>query len=346
MTESKKIHRRHFIYNIGLGLLAGAGATGCKKGGDASKKPSLDSRFTYDVSAFEHTDPALLRYQETTSLPTGLDQPKCLAMGPQDIILVGGDQAVKFLGKDGKVQSTIVLAEKPNAIWAAEEGRILVAMKNHFEIFDRSGALIKKSEALNARSHLTGITCSPDMIYVADAGNREIVCFDHEGGKVLSRFGRIGSDDGNPGFIIPSPYFRVMFCADGLLWVNNPGRYHIEAYSPDGKFELSWGEPSMGVEGFCGCCNPIYFSRLPNGNFVTSEKGLNRIKLYTPKGIFKGVVAGPEHLVKDFTLAKKACTDCQVGFGFDVACDSSSNVLALDVCTRQIRVFTPKPNAS
>jgi hypothetical protein len=90
----------------------------------------------------------------------------------------------------------------------------------------------------------------------------------------------------------------------------------------------------MAVEGFCGCCNPVYFTRRPDGKFVTSEKGLNRIKIYDAKGKFEGVVAGPETLVKDLDLAKKACADCQVGFGFDVACDSTGRVLALDPATK------------
>ena len=98
----------------------------------------------------------------------------------------------------------------------------------------------------------------------------------------------------------------------------------------------------MAVENFCGCCNPVHFARRPDGKFVTSEKGLNRIKIYDAKGNFEGVVAGPEHLVKDLELAKRACADCRIGFGFDVACDSTGRVLALDPATRTVRIFTPK----
>ena len=46
--------------------------------------------------------------------------------------------------------------------------------------------------------------------------------------------------------------------------------------------------------------------------------------------------------MKDLALARKACGNCQIGFGFDVACDSKSRVLALDPATRAVRVFTPK----
>ena len=76
------------------------------------------------------------------------------------------------------------------------------------------------------------------------------------------------------------------------------------------------------------------------------EKGLNRIKLYDARGAFVGVVAGPDHLVKDLDLARRACADCHIGFGFDVACDAAGRIYALDPATRDIRIFTPKAVAA
>jgi len=170
------------------------------------------------------------------------------------------------------------------------------------------------------------------VIIIADAGNREVLRCD-PAGQVLARI---------KGFAVPSPYFDLLAGADGLLWVVNPGKHRIEAYNPDGTLELSWGETGMNVENFCGCCNPVYFARLPDGRFVTSEKGLNRIKLYTPTGKFLGVVAGVEHLVKDLELAKQACANCRIGFGFPIACDATNRIFALDPATKEIRIFTPK----
>jgi hypothetical protein len=339
MSDDTTFNRRGFLGTAGAGLLALTGwlAACSKRGGKTGKKP-LDSRFTYDVSQFERTDPALLLYQETTPIPTGFDDPKCLAVGPDNSLFIGGDRSVKRLDRAGQLRSTIALAAKPLAL-AATGARLCVALKDHLEIFDALGRPLIRGEALGDRAWLTGVADAGETIFLADAGEREIIRCAADG-KVLGRFGRPG--DGNPGFVIPSPYFHLALGSDGLLWANNPGRHQIEAYTTDGKFELGWGAPSMAVEGFCGCCNPVYFTRRPDGKFVTSEKGLNRIKIYDAKGRFEGVVAGPEILVKDLDLAKKACADCQVGFGFDVACDSTGRVLALDPATKTVRVFTPK----
>jgi len=339
MKDAASFNRRSFLGTAGAGLLGLTGwLAGCSKRLGKSVGKPLDPRFTYDVSQFEHTDPALLLYQEASPIPAGLDDPKCLAVGPDDTIFIGGDRSVRRLDRSGQLQSTIALAAKPLAL-AATGARLCVAFKDHLEIFDANGRRLVVGEPLGDKAWLTGVADAGDAIFLADAGEREIIRCGADG-KVLGRFGRPG--DGNPGFVIPSPYFHVALGGDGLLWANNPGRHQIEAYTTDGKFELGWGTPSMAVEGFCGCCNPVYFARRPDGKFVTSEKGLNRIKIYDTKGKFEGVVAGPDLLVKDLDLAKKACADCRVGFGFDVACDSAGRVLALDPATKTVRVFTPK----
>lgn len=338
MNDHSNLDRRKFLGLAGAGLLGVSGSlTACKKQEEKTEKPPLDSRFTYDVSQFERTDPALVLYRETTPIPTGLDEPKCLAIGPDNSLFIGGDRSVKHLDPDGLLRSTIPLAARPLAL-AATGSRLCVALRDHLEIFDATGKQQTRCAPPGGKPWLTGVADAGEAIYLADAAAREIIRCGPDG-NVLGRFGHAG--DGNPGFVIPSPYFHVALGTDGMLWVNNPGRHQIEAYTTDGKFELGWGSPSMDIKGFCGCCNPVYFTRRPDGKFVTSEKGLNRIKIYDAKGNFEGFVAGPDQLVKDLDLAKKACADCQVGFGFDVACDSAGRVLALDPATKTVRVFTP-----
>ena len=291
-------------------------------------KPPLDARFNYDISAYSHTDPALLHYAETSHFPTGFREPKCLAVTGSSI-LVGGDRALKMYDTDGQLQTTLELPALPHAVAGLGVGRLAVAFQDHIQLF---GPAPTVGESLGSRAHLTGITQLGDRLFLADAGNREVVQCDLTG-KVLSRI---------KGFVVPSPYFDIRAGADGLLWVANPGKHRLEGYTPAGHLELSWGETGMDIANFCGCCNPVYFTRMPDGRFVTSEKGLNRIKIYTATGKFSGVVAGVEHLVKDLELAKQACANCHIGFGFPIACDAANRILALDPATRNVRIFTPK----
>ena len=213
MNNDSKLNRRKFVSNsaIGLGLLSAGGLAGWlstrRKNNPVAEKPhrpALDPRFTYDVSRFERTDPALLRYLESTSIPTGFSDPSCLAIGWDDVTFIGGDNAVKALSRDGELRFTVSLTQRPQAILPTADGRLLIALPDHLEIFDQSGRQIMKSEPLGARVFLTSVAAGGNHIFVADAGNREVIRCDANG-RVLGRFGRVGAKDGTPGFVVPSP---------------------------------------------------------------------------------------------------------------------------------------------
>ena len=335
MSDKEKLNRRGFL---NAGLLATGGVAGWLSGCDKAPQPPapkdrkpLSKRFTYDVSEYEKIDPAQLLFSEAGQISTGLLTPTCIAISSGDLLYVGGDQVIKIFEKDGKPRSAIALGEQPQAVVAPEQDRVFVAFKDHFEAFDAAGKSLLKSAALDAKAQLTSIAVAGEAVFVADAGNREVVRFDAQG-QVAGRFGKLGSGDGNPGFLVPSPYFHLLAGSDGLLWVSNPGRHQVQAYTLDGKFELGWGQPAMCAEGFCGCCNPAHFARMPDGRFVTSEKGLVRIKVYDAKGKFLGLVAGHKQLVKNEQSLPI----------YRVACDSAGRVFALDPTTGNIRIFVPK----
>ena len=146
--------------------------------------------------------------------------------------------------------------------------------------------------------------------------------------------------------MVPSPYLDIAIAPDGLLRVVNPGRHHIEAYTFDGDLEFWWGEFSTGVEGFCGCCNPVNFDILEDESFVTCEKGLIRVKIYDVDGGFVGVVAGPEQLIPGgASRVSEYGPGSQIAF--DVAAGSKGRILVLDTIKNIVRTFTKiKPGGS
>jgi hypothetical protein len=82
----------------------------------------------------------------------------------------------------------------------------------------------------------------------------------------------------------------------------------------------------MTLDGFCGCCNPSHLALTPDGKFITSEKGLPRVKVYDRAGRFECVVAGPDRFARDTV-------------GLDVAVDSTGRILVLDPAAGAVRVF-------
>jgi hypothetical protein len=116
---------------------------------------------------------------------------------------------------------------------------------------------------------------------------------------------------------------------DGFLWVANTGRHSLENYTEEGDLRSSWGEFSMEIEGFCGCCNPSHFVILDDGSFVTSEKGIARVKVYNRLGNVVSVVAGPDQFAEGTV-------------GLDLAKDSSQRIYVLDPQKKAVRIFAKK----
>lgn len=302
----------------------------------------LDPQFAYDVSEFETTDPALLRFEPVNEFPTGMAQPKRLTTWPGRGVVVAGDRSLKLFEDGGVTREEWSLEQTPHCLLVPGPDELLVGFADRFVTCNAAGQVQRQSPSLGRKTYLTSLAAVGDRVFAADAGNREVIIANRQTGEVLQRFGKKDAALGNPGFNVPSPYFALALAPDQRLRVVNPGMLRVETYTLDGRFVSAWGEPGMQIDRFCGCCNPVYFALTNDGDFVTSEKGLARINLYTAEGGFKGAVAGPETLVTDKELAKKACHDCTVGAGFDIAVADNGDVLVLDPYRKFVRRFQPK----
>jgi len=304
------------------------------------KGSGLGKEFTYDLTDLGKIDPNLILYEESApAIVTGFSVSHGIAVAPDDSIYVAGDKAIRKFSESGNSLSEIILVDMPRCLTIADDGKIYVGMKDHVEIYDGRGKRLATWQSLGDDAVLTSIAVSKKDVFIADAGNRIIQHFDTTG-RLINRIGGKDKDRNIPGFVIPSPYFDLAVARDGLLRVTNPGQHRIEAYTFDGDLEFSWGQFSAGIEGFCGCCNPVNFAILQNENFVTCEKGLIRVKIYDPDGAFVGVVAGPEQLVEGgSSRISEFGPDSQVGC-FDVAVNTSGRIFVLDTIKNVVRKFT------
>jgi len=294
--------------------------------------------FAYDVSRLQKTDPKLIAYEEKSRLKSPHAVAKRIAIAADDTLYVCSGNYLTALDSSGASKLEIAASESTCCCAIAKDGTIYVAVRDHVEVFDAKGQRKVTWGSTGKKSWLTGIAVAENDLFVADAGNRVILRYD-KSGKLVRRIGEKDKERNIPGFIIPSPFFDVELWRDGLLRVNNPGRHRMELYTADGDFEGSWGVTAMGITGFCGCCNPINFTLLPDGKYVTCEKGLPRVKIYSATGEFESVVAG----VETFSENARACgpSDCTAG-GLDAAVDSQGRIYILDIVTGDIRVMQRK----
>jgi hypothetical protein len=303
----------------------------------------LGSQYTYDWHGLDKTDPKLILYHQVAAFDTGFEQATAIMIDDDDQVDVGGDHAVKLFDLKGRLKRKIDLKETPTCLAIGLHPRdVCVGFKTRFAIYGESERILHESKEISKDSYFTAIAIQCTDVFVADAGRRIVVHFSANGAacKVVREIGRKDENAGSgkdekdefAGFIVPSKHMDLAIDKDDLLHVANPGCHEIETFTFDGKWKGAWGEQGSGIESFMGCCNPTNFAIMPDGGFVTSEKGLPRVKLYSHEGHFVGVVAGPEQ------FARSLYTEDAPGIGLAVTSDGT--ICVLDPFSRQVRLFT------
>ncbi|MCU0959768.1 MAG: hypothetical protein MUF48_06655 [Pirellulaceae bacterium] len=306
---------------------------------------SVPARLQLDLGAQAQVPAEAIGYTEQGSLPTHVEEPRALVAAPDGTLYVAGDQAVAHVAADGVLLATLALPEPPRCLAALADAagtveRLVVAGDRRVVVVSPTGAVLGQWPELAEKSVITALAATPHHVVVADAGLREVRICDLAG-TVQQRIGTPDPDRNMPGFVLPSPYFDVVCGDDETLWVVNSGMRRIECYSLSGELQSMWGEASSDLAGFFGCCNPAHLARLPDGRFVTSEKGIPRIKVFSAIGELETVVAGPRELGLNATALVDARGDA-VGRAYDVAVRPDGAVLVLDTKQRRVRVFQPR----
>lgn len=338
--DSGPLNRRDFIRTGSALGLAGLAATNPA----AHAAAPGSNPFTYDVSRYETTDPRLIRYVELRRFPAPREGARRLALAPDGRLWVGAGNYLVSVDDAGQPGLEIALTGPVRCVTAGPDGTVFAGLKDHVEVFDARGNRQAVWESPRRRAWLTGLAATADRVFAADSGNRLVWCHDRAG-QVLARIGEKDKDRDIPGFVLPSPHLDVEIHPDGLLRVNNTGRHQVEAYTFEGDLEYFWGKPGMGIDGFCGCCNPIALSILPDGRTVTAEKGLPRVKVYDTHGALDGVVAGVETFPENLRASRGESRNDTLNLSLDVVADRQGRIFVLDPISREVRVLVAKAAA-
>jgi len=283
--------------------------------------------YKLDVGEIKAIDPELITYRETRNYEITAKQIGGISISGDNIVIVA-DKLLQVLNPRGEQVMKTSLPSFPMTVNVGNQNDILVGFRNAIALYSQEGEEIWMSDTLDERAVFTAVRMTETGIYVADAGHRAVHRFNTEGLYMDSFEGKTKSE-GNYGFIVPSPYFDLAIDPDGELWVANPGKHSIENYTAEGNLRAYWENMDPTIEGFSGCCNPAHIDIMSDGSFVTSEKGIVRIKIHKPSGELYTVVAAPEKFKED-------------GEAPDIAVHENGSVYALDYDRRMIRIFEPK----
>jgi len=297
--------------------------------------------YAYSLEEFRNVPPQLLRYREALSIPVGVQTPRALAVDGHDRIYAAGANELAVFTPNGDPVASFPLDSPARCLAVGESGEILVGTTHHVDVYNPTGGLKVSWVSLGELALLTSVAIRRDLVFVADAGTRVVWRLDTSG-RLLGAIGADENGGASRHFVVPSPYFDVAVGRKGDLWIVNPGEGRIERYTQAGAFVSSWGRPSMSIEGFCGCCNPVHLALRSDGAIVTSEKGLPRIKVCDASGNLLAVVAAPNALEGSGESAGLELNSAAEAPGLDLAVDSTGRVLALDAIKGAIRVFVEK----
>ena len=286
--------------------------------------------YEYDISGIRKGDTNTVQFKEAQVIKPGLTEIHGIALNKSGKIFVAGKDGVEIFDPQGNLDSKFVIQGTANCIFVDKDNTIYLGMNDHLEKYDVNGKQLQKWSPAYPESLLTSIATSGNEVFVADAGAKIVYRYD-DNGRMQKTIGQKDPQTGVKGFIIPSPYFDLAVEGKNKLWVVNPGRHKLEEYTFDGEPVRSWGVASMATEGFCGCCNPSNFAIMPDSTFVTSEKAIERIKLYSHKGEFICLVAAAD----SFNEGTK---------GIDLAVNAKGEIYVLDPERTEIRKFVKKNN--
>lgn len=290
-----------------------------------SRGPNPNNPYEYDMSSLKQTDTSLICYEELSVIKPETDHLYGIALDIDDRLFVAGSSKILIYSKDGSFMDSIHLEDNAYCLAVAESGLIYLGMADHVEVYNVQGDRQQIWESKGDLAIFTSIAVNENSVFVADAGNKIVYHYDLNG-QLQNKIGEKDIEKGISGYIIPSGYFDLLIGRNNELWVVNPGMHQFESYRPDGTLISSWQRVSMQLDGFSGCCNPSHIAMLSDGSFVTSEKGIERVKIHLQTGDFKCVVAGPDEFIAGTT-------------DLDLAVNSEDQIYISDPKKGLIRIF-------
>lgn len=203
---------------------------------------------------------------------------KVKAVGVMDNgnLIIGGDSFIACYGPGPSLLWNIKTNRAVTAICATGD-TIYASTENTIGVYGSDGSRITEWGPFEDSTLITSVAANNKYVAYADASNRVVMVYDRKG-NLKSMIGRSGEP-----FIIPSPYFDLAIDGNDNLYITNTGKFRIEKRNISGSLLESFGQAGMGIESFCGCCNPAHMAIIPGG-FVTAEKGINRIKIVDSRG--------------------------------------------------------------
>lgn len=249
-----------------------------------------------------------------------------IAVGTEDTVYSLGDDEVRIFESGGTFIRSFKVIPKAACLGVGPDGRVYIGALGRVGIYSHLGELTGSIPVGAAKkpAAVTAIKILGREILVADATARIIHRYDTTG----KQLGVVGDRNKTGSFMLPNGWLDFDVDTSGTIWATDTGRHRVTGWLPDGSPVADFGKFGMqNASDFVGCCNPVNLAVTPDGNIVTAEKMISRVKVYDPQGTLLALI-GPENFDPKCTL-------------IHLAVDSGGRILAADPSRREIKIFAP-----
>lgn len=297
-----------------------------------------------------------IAYEPGRIFSCDVNRPVCFAVSKSGMSYIGDELPPKLhvFDAEGVFVRDFPLEESPRCLAVGEadtifSGRILVGYSDRLAVYSEAGEKVSSfdwSPNPDIRPAVWSLALTDQALFAVDSANKTIYRVDESGEMIQFRPAHAEF----PGFAVYlSPISLTVSPKNGLLYIANPGKHRVEAFTQDGIWEpsLSWGNASAELAGFVGCCNPVGLVALEDGRIMTAEKSLLRIKIFRRDGTLDCVVAGPDTLESkpadvaslEAVPARTITQNNDEPLFFGVS--ETGTVFVLDPVYKVVRCFTP-----
>ncbi len=258
------------------------------------------------------------KYAHVRSLGDGMFKSHIggVCVDAKDRVIAAGDKLVVVFDGEGKEAGRFETDFEAGAVAPGAGDSVWVASMSYkvpasVVQFDMQGKELSRLTLESDKAAVTGLATFGDEVFVGTSSSGSIGRY--KDGKLVNVIGRAaGARRG-----LSTCCGILDFCVDeqGYVSVAELGGHRVSVFDRDGNRIGTWGKEGRNAEQFTGCCNPVSIASLGKGRFVTSEKDVPRVKIYT----------GDEKVLEmcvDVNDIAKGCGQ------LDVAADSKGNIYA------------------
>ncbi|MAG92246.1 MAG: hypothetical protein CMJ48_00630 [Planctomycetaceae bacterium] len=304
---------------------------------DAQEADGEDDQAEADrpAAAADEAKPAEEKEERKPARPTRRKGERERPKGPRT-------HAIRVLAPDGKLVKTWPLENlAAHSLLPCDDGTTYVAGEGRLARLDDAGKTLVQIDMKDvlegdyAETPPSGLAVSENYLFAAfgvgwsTRATENIVRFDRNLGTpevlIEKQFGCCAHVD--------------LDVKDGELLVAENSRHRVNRFSFDGELIERWGKRDRSnIEGFSSCCNPCNFDFGPDDVLYTAESGLGRVKKYSAKGAYLGVVGYVDttKFLKGSHMASQSCyIPIEVG-------KDATRIYVMDVRANMIRVLQVK----